>query len=246
MLGDDARVKSADGGIETHGAEGGHPEIAAHEVVAASAHDVAFGGAGLAVAIDAGADFDRHGAEIGDELVGGVEAVDVENESGENGGGDFAEAGDGVEMVGLGESAIGVDQGIFQAQLTCPHVAQLADLVAHELGDGVVVERSDGGVRVFEKRVDVLVGQIGNLPDVVGGGRGEKLGGGIAIAKVEDPAGGDVLDEQREFGKGQREKMVELIDEARALAHDGLQAGRRPGGACAARRAGPWPRSVVR
>ena len=41
---------------------------------------------------------------------------------------------------------------------------------------------------MFEKGVDVLVGQIGDLPDVGGGGRGEKFGGGIAFAKGEDPA----------------------------------------------------------
>ena len=35
MLGDNARIESADGGIESHGAEGGHPEITAHQIVAA-------------------------------------------------------------------------------------------------------------------------------------------------------------------------------------------------------------------
>src|ERR1022692_1853670 len=73
------------------------------------------------------------------------------------------------------------------------------------------------------KRVDLLVGQIGNLPEVVGGRGGEKFGGGIAFAKREDPAVGDVLDEQREFGEGERQEMVKLIDEARALAYDGLE-----------------------
>ena len=80
MLGDDARIEGADGGIETDGAQGRHPEIAAHEVVAALAHDVAPSGAGPAVAIDAGADFDGHDAEVGDEFAGRVEAVDVEVE----------------------------------------------------------------------------------------------------------------------------------------------------------------------
>ena len=46
------------------------------------------------------------------------------------------------------------------------------------------------------------VRQVGNLTDVVVGRRREVFGGGITITEREDPAGGDVLDEQREFGKG--------------------------------------------
>jgi transposase len=52
MLGDDARVQETNGGVARDGAQGGHPEIAAHQIVAAAAHDVAFGRAGVAVAID--------------------------------------------------------------------------------------------------------------------------------------------------------------------------------------------------
>ena len=73
------------------------------------------GGARVAVAIDAGADFDRHDAEIGDELGGRLEAFDVENEGSEDARGRGADAGNGVEMVGFGELRIGVGQGFFQA-----------------------------------------------------------------------------------------------------------------------------------
>jgi hypothetical protein len=41
--------------------------------------------------------------------------------------------------------------------------------------------------------------------------------------QFEDPAGGDVLDQQAQFGKGQVQEMMELIDEAGALADDGLE-----------------------
>ena len=101
MLGGDARVQGAHGGIETHGAQGGHPEIAANQIIAAFAHDVAFGRAGGAVAIDAGADLVGHDAKVGDELGRRFETIDVENEGGEHGRGDVADAGNGVEMVGL-------------------------------------------------------------------------------------------------------------------------------------------------
>ena len=40
------------------------------------------------------------------------------------------------------------------------------------------------------------VRQVGNLTDVVVGRRREVFGGGITITEREDPAGGDVLDEQ--------------------------------------------------
>ena len=134
MFGDDTCVEGAHGGVVAHGAEGGHPEVATHQVVATPGHDVAFGNARLAIAIDAGADLDGHDAEVGDELVGRLEAVDVANEGGEDGGGDCADAGNGVEMVWVGKLTIRVHQGFFQAQLACAHVAQLTHLVAHEFG----------------------------------------------------------------------------------------------------------------
>lgn len=96
-------------------------------------------------------------------------------------------------------------------------------MIAHELGNGVVTQRSDGAVRVVEERFNERVRQIGNLTDIVVGRRREVFGGGITITQREDPAGGDVLDEQCEFGKGEREKVMELIDEARPLAHDRLE-----------------------
>ena len=52
---------------------------------------------------------------------------------------------------------------------------------------------------------------------------GEERRGGIAVDEFEDPAGGEVLDEQGEFGEGQGEEMMELVDEPGALADDGLE-----------------------
>src|SRR6516162_792095 len=41
--------------------------------------------------------------------------------------------------------------------------------------------------------------------------------------EFEHPTRGDVLDEQREFGEGQSEQVVELVDEACALSDNGLK-----------------------
>ena len=49
-------------------------------------------------------------------------------------------------------------------------------------------------------------------------------GGGVAVDEFEDPAGGEVLGEQGQFGEGEGEQVVELVDEAGALADDGLEA----------------------
>ena len=58
------------------------------------------------------------------------------------------------------------------------------------------------------------------------------MGGGVAVDEFEHPAGGDVLDEQGEFGEGEREQVVELVDEPGALADYGLEAaGDLPDGA---------------
>src|SRR5205807_7869360 len=81
---------------------GGHPQVAAHQVVAALTPDVAVGAPGLAVAIDAAGHLDGERAEGGDALVGGVEAVAVEDEGRPHGGGDGADARDGVEGRGPG------------------------------------------------------------------------------------------------------------------------------------------------
>ncbi len=42
--------------------------------------------------------------------------------------------------------------------------------------------------------------------------------------EFEDPARRNVLDEQSEFGESEGEQVVQLIDEACALAYDGLEA----------------------
>ena len=49
------------------------------------------------------------------------------------------------------------------------------------------------------------------------------MGGGVALHEFEDPADGNILDEQCQFGKGQGEQLVELVDEAGALADGGLE-----------------------
>ena len=51
--------------------------------------------------------------------------------------------------------------------------------------------------------------------------------------EFEDPAGGDVLGEQGQFGKGQGEQMMELVDQAGALADDGLESSGDLAEACA-------------
>jgi hypothetical protein len=77
MLGNHAQVERPGRRVTGHGAQGGHPQVAAHQVVAARRHDLAFRAARFAVAIGATRHFDRQRAEILDQLVGRLEAVDV-------------------------------------------------------------------------------------------------------------------------------------------------------------------------
>ena len=70
----------------------------------------------------------------------------------------------------------------------------------------------------------MLVGQVGDGGEVVGAGGGEEGGGGVAVDEFEDPAERDVLDEQGEFGEGQGQQVVELVDQAGALPDGGLEA----------------------
>ena len=95
-------------------------------------------------------------------------------------------------------------------------------------------QRSDRSAGILEQRGDVLVGQVGDVGRGRRGGRARQLGGGIAVEQFEDPAEGDVLDEQGQFGKGQRQEMVELVDRAGCVAGRWLGVGWRPAGAFAA------------
>ncbi len=166
----------------------------------------------------------RQHAEISDELVGRLKAFDVEDEGGEDGGGgDGADAGNAVEAIGLRQGAASGNQQVFQAFLPRPDVAKLADLLADQFFDGGAVERSDGSAGVFEQRRDVFIGQISDLREVCRRRGGQQRRGGIAVDEFENPLGREVFGEQGQFGEGQGEQVMELVDETGALADDGLE-----------------------
>ena len=76
---------------------------------------------------------------------------------------------------------------------------------------------------VFEQRRHLGIRQIRDGSEVGGRRCGEALGGGVALDEFEDPAGGEILGAQGEFGEGQGEQVVELVEEARALADNSLE-----------------------
>ena len=77
---------------------------------------------------------------------------------------------------------------------------------------------------MFEQRGGLGVGQIRDIGEVCWRCLGEAWGGGEAVDEFEDPPGGEVLGQQGEFGEGEGEEVVELVDEPGALADDGLEA----------------------
>ena len=166
---------------------------------------------------------DRQDAEKLDQPARRGEAVDVDDEGGEDDRGDVADALDGIEMVGPGQRPIGLHQHFFQVFLACIGVAELADVIADQLLSQAAGQRGHRGAGLLQQRGDVALGQVGDVGQVAVGSGGEELGGGKAMDQFEHPAGGDVLDQQAQFGKGQVQQMMELIDEAGALADDGLE-----------------------
>ena len=170
--------------------EGGHPQVAADQVVAAAAHDEAARPARLAVAIDAAADLDGEHAEVGDELARGGEAVDVEDEGGEDGGGDGADARDGVEVVGPGAGRDRPQSAGFPGVFAGPGIAELSDLIAHQFLDGRPGQRGDRGAGVVEQGGDVPVGEVGDGGEVVGGGGGEAARRWGSGGRVREPSPG--------------------------------------------------------
>jgi hypothetical protein len=73
-------------------------------------------------------------------------------------------------------------------------VAELADLIADEFGNGRARQRSNGSAGSAQEGFDVLVGQIRDSREVSRCRCGQKLRRGITIGEFEDPSLGDVLD----------------------------------------------------
>ncbi|HYT87785.1 MAG TPA: hypothetical protein VEL76_03605 [Gemmataceae bacterium] len=71
---------------------------------------------------------------------------------------------------------------------------------------------------------DVPVGELGDIGEVGRRGCGEQPRGGVAVDQLQHPDGGEVLGEQGQLGEGQRAQVRELVEQARALADDGLEA----------------------
>ena len=74
------------------------PQVAADQVVAFGRHVHRAGRQRIAVLIDARAVLLGKDAEIADEMIGRVEAVDVDDLGDEDGGGGLADAGDGDDL----------------------------------------------------------------------------------------------------------------------------------------------------
>ena len=110
VLGDHPAIQGPGRRVALQSRQRGHPQVAAHQVVAARAHDVAPRGPRLSVAIDPTAGLNGHHPEVGHQFARGGEPVDVEDESGEHRGADFPDAGDGIEVMGLRQGPIGFDQ----------------------------------------------------------------------------------------------------------------------------------------
>jgi hypothetical protein len=171
----------------------------------------------VAVAIHTAGHLDRQHAKVGHQFVRRLKPLDGEEESGEHRGGHFADAGDGVQMVGLPQRAIGQNQLAFQAFLPSGTVAELADLIADEFTDRLPRERSNRGAGSAQEGFDGLVRQIGDSREVIRRCGGQQLRRGRAIGEFEDPSLGDVLDKNREFGKAQSQEMMQLIDQTSAF-----------------------------
>jgi hypothetical protein len=75
----------------------------------------------------------------------------------------------------------------------------------------------------MEQRRHLGIRQIGDGGQFVGRGLGERGSGRVAVRQFENPGGGDILGEQSQFGEGQGQEMMELVEDPSALADDGLE-----------------------
>ena len=194
--------------VALHRGESRHPQVTPHQVIAAFAHHVAARSTRLPVAFDAAAHLDRQHAKIGDQFARRFEAVDVEDEGRQHGGADRPDAGNGVEVVGRGQTAVGADEQAFQAFDPGDGVAQLPHLVAHQLCRGWARQRGDRTACLFEQPGDVRLGQVGDAGQIVSSGGSQQFGGGVSVDQLEDPAYREILDEHRQFGKDQGYQVV--------------------------------------
>jgi hypothetical protein len=150
--------------------------------------------------------------------------IDIGDEGGEDAGGHFTEALDGVEVVRLGQVAIGRNQQVFQAFLPGRAITHLPHLVADQLIGQRTMKRADRIASAIEQLSDAFVRQVRNRFEVGDLGVSQAPGGWVAVNEFEHPAGRDVLDLHRQFGVGAGQELVQLVDEPGALFHQRLQA----------------------
>src|SRR5262249_37882280 len=98
---------------------------------------------------------------------------------------------------------------------------ELADLLANQLRGRGAVERGDRRAGQVEERGPVLVGERGDGSEGGGGGRGRQPGGGGAGEGGEDPPG---REGRGGAGAAWGGEVVEVVDQAGALADDGREA----------------------
>ena len=187
VLGDHPPIQRPHRRVDLHRRQRRHPQVAAHQVVAALAHHVTPDAARLAVAVDAAGHLDGQHPEVGHQLARSLETLDVQDERRQHRRGDGADAGDGVEVVGLGQGAIRRNQQPLQALL--PGAASRNWRTWSRTSSSTAArtaKRSRSGRARAAARC--ACGQVGDGPRSSARGGRQKRGGGVAVDQLQHPA----------------------------------------------------------
>src|SRR6516165_5285924 len=116
----------------------------------------------FAVLVDPRGIFFRKDAEVADQLVRGLEAVDADHLGRQDRGGAGADTGNGVNLIGLGQALMNLDQEIAKVVFLLAAAAELTDQPAAQFLSNGTTAATDRTARCGLEFLGFVGGQIGN------------------------------------------------------------------------------------
>jgi len=138
-------------------------------------------------------------AEIGHQLVGGGEAIDIDDLGGEHRSRGIADTGDRCDWAGDWQSVVGLDQEFFETVLGGPALLELADQGANQFFGHFSGECANAALGQGAERIGFFQAQMRNGHERCILGPAEFVGCGVLLQQVEHPSGGQIRNDAGQF-----------------------------------------------
>lgn len=192
------------------------PQVFADQIVALTRHPLLPAGPQHAILIHARAVLLGENAEVADELVGRGEAVDVHDLGTEDRGRGGADPGNRQDRVG-GQSRGGFHHCRLDLVFNRDTLAKLTCELTHQRRRFRALEAAHGRSRRGLQALGLVGAEVRDGGQRIDASAGERRRQRIAIEQLQDPAGLKIGGLQGQLRKDPRQKIVELVDETRAL-----------------------------